>query len=83
MIDSGFERGLVAEPGERRYQREQLRAVKLGPRDARVLGADEEPGTGGAHGNAASMERGLGAPDGRCHQLCHAMVLGCARDAVT
>lgn len=82
VIGAWGERGLIADPRERRHQRKQISAINVGPRCARGLSTGEESRAGRAHGDARSMECGLGVLDRGRHQCHNAPVLMCAGDAV-
>jgi hypothetical protein len=56
MIGARHQRGLVANPGERSDQREQVSAIHVIPRGALVLSADKELGTCCAHCDARNMQ---------------------------
>ena len=82
VIDARRERRLIAEPGERRGQREHVGAVDVGSRHSLGLSEGEEPCAGRAHRDARGVQCGLRVLDGGHHRLRDTTVVVRARDEI-
>lgn len=76
-------RGLIAEPCQCPDQCEQVKTIHIWPRPTFGLGADKETFSGGAHGDARSMEGGIGILDGGHQRLGHTAIVAGDRDRFT